>query len=377
VSLVSVYFGTDAILIHNSSACAYAQSSLLTSRPSQRPSWLTQMDLTLDEPSVTDDLCFTPLHHVVIGLEQADLRQQLRLNSIYINTLDSIGRSPLHWASIMGNSAAVSVLLEHGASPTTKDKEQMTPLHDIFLAPSLTQKQCAQLLLDSGAEVNALDFWERTALRIAVSYQSISLDFLEMLIDKGADVNCRDMYQQSPLLKSIQGSREATQLLLSHGADTELPDIYGNTPVLEAIYRENPERLQLLLEHGANINRDFQLKPGRRARDGLVHLLDFVVWYGNVEIMRIIEESIVYPFQLSHPVDNLEQFQNFRLANGRKAGGEEQDAIARILSKIVVANAPGSYFSSRGVDSDDEKDDCNNEIFVDAQEHFPEGGCAV
>lgn len=115
------------------------------------------MDLTLDEPSVTDDLCFTPLHHIVIGLEQADLRQQLRLNSIYVNTLDSMGRSPLHWATIMGNSAAVGVLLEHGASPTIKDKEKMTPLHNIFLAPPSSQKQCGQLLLDSGAEVNALD----------------------------------------------------------------------------------------------------------------------------------------------------------------------------------------------------------------------------
>ena len=80
------------------------------------------MDLTIGEPSVTDDLSFTPLHPVVIGLVQADLHQQLRLNKIYISTRDSLGRSLLHWAAIMGNSTAVEALLERGAFPTVVDK---------------------------------------------------------------------------------------------------------------------------------------------------------------------------------------------------------------------------------------------------------------
>jgi ankyrin repeat protein len=156
------------ILMDNSSACAYAQSSLLIDRPSQRPPWLAQMDLTINEPSVTDDLHFTPLHHVVIGLEQADLRQQLRISEIDINTPDSFGRSPLHWAVIMGNSAAVEALLHHGIPPTSMDREQMTPLHDIFLSPPSSQAPCARLLLGAGAEVDALDAWGKTPLRIAV-----------------------------------------------------------------------------------------------------------------------------------------------------------------------------------------------------------------
>jgi hypothetical protein len=356
----------------SSSACAYAQSSLLIDRPSQRPLWVTQMDLTINEPSVTDDLHFTPLHHIVIGLEQADLRQQLRISKTDINTPDSFGRSLLHWAVIMGNSAAVEALLEHGVSPTSVDKEQMTPLHNIFLSPPSSQVPCARLLLGAGAEVDALDAWGRTPFRIAVGYANISLDLLNMLINNGADVNHTDVYSQSPLLKSIPGSKETTQLLLNHGADIEARDGYGNTPVLDAIYHDKPEKLQMLLEHGAKKNEDFELKPGRRARDGPVNLLDFVVWYGSVEIMRILEHSAKQHYHLSHTIDNFEQFRDFRLVNGRKAGEEEREASVHMLSKMEFSYETSLHPDSLEVKSDDDESECDDEIFVDAHDSLLE-----
>jgi ankyrin repeat protein len=324
------------------------------------------MDLTIGEPSVTDDLCFTPLHHVVIGLKQADLRQQLNITTMYIDTPDSFGRSLLHWAVIMGNCAAIEALIDHKASPTCVDRERMTPLHDIYLAPPSAQAQCGRLLLGARAEVDALDFWGRTPLRIAVGYSSISLDFLTILINNGADVNLRDLYSQTPVLKSIQGRREITQLLLNHGADAAARDGYGNTPVLEAIYRNKPQHLQLLIEHGAKTNDYFHLKPGRRARDGQIHLLDFVAWYGSVEIMRILENSPTQHYHLSQPLDTVEQYHHFRLANGRKAGVAEHEAFLRLLSKMEF-----SYETCRPSDfADGESDD--EEIFVDAHDSFLE-----
>ena len=208
----------------------------------------------------------------------------------------------------------------------------MTPLHDIFLAPPSSQAKCARLLLDNGAKVDALDAWGKTPLRIAVGYASISPDFLSMLISMGANTDCRDMYSQSPLLKSIQGRKEATQLLLSHGADAEAQDEYGNTPILEAIYCNKSEQMQLLLEHGAKTDGYFELKPGRRARDGRIHVLDFIIWYGRTEIIRVFIDSVKQRFHLSQPLDTFEQYRDFRLANGRKIGVEEQEACIRMLS---------------------------------------------
>lgn len=163
------------------------------------------MDVLPSEMSITDDLCFTPLHYVVTGLEKADLFQQLRLNKSCINTLDSLGRSPLHWAVMKGNPSAVEALLAHRASPRSLDKERMTPLHDICHAPRSSQIHCARLLINAGADVDATDNWGRAPLRIAVAFPSTSHEFVQLLIEKEAAVNVSDIYNQTPLLKSIQG----------------------------------------------------------------------------------------------------------------------------------------------------------------------------
>ena len=371
----------------NSSACAYAQSSLLIDRPAQKPLWIAHMDLPTDDFSVTDDISFTPLHHIVLGLEKADLRQQLRMSRNEIDIRDSFGRSLLHWAVIIGNHEAVQILLDHKASPNCVDKEQMTPLHDIFLAPSSSQTDCARSLLDAGAEVDALDFWGRSPFRIAVGYATVSTDLLAVLIENGADVNCIDIYSQSPLLKSMQGRKEATELLLSHQADMEARDEYGNTPILEAIYRDKPDRVRMLLEHGANTQGYFELKPGRRARNGRIHLLDFVVWHGSVETMSILEEfTTAAPaaqqeqqrrqrYYLTQSLDTLHQCQDFRMAYGRKTGVEEHKTLSRMLSKIELCYDeenpdPQSDLIESDSDNgdDDDDDDEEEDEFVDAHD---------
>ncbi|GAW18675.1 hypothetical protein ANO14919_081560 [Xylariales sp. No.14919] len=337
------------------SARAYAQSCLLTDRPIQRPPWPAHIRLDIDEHGIHNDLRFTPLHYVVAGLEKADLHQQLRLNGVYMDSADTFGRTPLHWAVITGNINAVAALIEHGASPTCVDKKHMTPLHAMYLAPSSSQMQCGRLLIDSGADVDALDSWKRTPLRMAAGFHNISLEFLKIFVQKGADINRRDMYGQSPLLKSIQGRKEVTQLLLCHGADTEARDEYGNTPVLEAIYRNKPQCLRMLLEHGAKIEEPFELKPGRPARGGPISLLDFIAWYGGTEVMGVIEDALDCHYHFSYPRDNVEESRDFRLANGLKAGEKEREAFGRILSKLRPYN---------------DRENNDTESFFDAHEYI-------
>jgi len=314
--------------------------------------------------SITDDLCFTPLHHVVIGLEKADLCQQLRLNGSYVDTRDSLGRSPLHWFVIQGNTSAIEALIAHGASLNSMDKERMSPLHDVFQSPQSSQVACARLLIDAGADINKRDCWGRTAFRIAVGYSSTSLDFIEMLIKEGADINARDVYHQTPLLKSICGNPCTTQLLLKHRASTDVRDIYGNTPLSEAIFRNRTEHLKILLEYGTKTNQLLQLQPGRRAREGDVNILHFTAWHGDIETMRALEGS-EQQFCLSpRPVDDFEQNREFRLANGRGAGTEDREAFVRLLSTVRYSCDDSRFFNdSEGEDSDE------GENFVDAEEY--------
>lgn len=322
------------------------------------------MDISLAEISITDDLCFTPLHHVVIGLEKADLYQQLRLNNSCINTPDSLGRSPLHWAVIQGNTSAIEALLGRGASPNSMDKEQMSPLHEVWQAPQSSQVGCARLLIDAGVDVDARDSWGRTAFRIAIAFTSTSLDFIEMLIKEGAGVNVRDVYDQTPLLKSIRGNPCTTQLLLKHGASTEARDLYGNTPLSEAIFRNRTEQLKLLLEYGAKTNQLLELQPRRRAREGDVNILHFTAWHGDIEVMRALEGSEQHFCLSPRPIDDFEEHRELRLANGLGAGTEDREAFVRLLSTVRYSREKGQFFNDpEGEDSDE------GENFIDAEEY--------
>ena len=105
-------------------------------------------------------------------------------------------------------------------------------------------------------------------------------DVLYILFAYGADLNHKDKYSQSPLLKSIRGYEATTRFLLDYGVDTESQDEYGNTPVLEAICWNKTKAVTDATSSIVQTLIDFfELKPGHRARDGQISLLEFVVWY--------------------------------------------------------------------------------------------------
>jgi ankyrin repeat protein len=322
------------------------------------------MNLPLAETSVTDDLCFTPLHHVITGIEKADLCQQLRLNSSFVNSPDTLGRSALHWAAIRGNSSAIEVLLAHGASPNYRDKEQMSPLHEIYQAPQSSQAGCTRLLIDSGADVNAKDSWGRTALRISVAFATSSLDFIEMLIKEGAAVDVRDIYGQTALLKSIRGNPQITQLLLKNGANINAKDIYGNTPLSEAISRNKNKSLNLLLDYGADIDQLLELQVKHHTREGDVDILHSTACHGDIEGMRAPEESEHHSSFSTRPIDEVEKHLKHRLGGRKYTRGVDRETVVHLLSHVVCSREKGQNFSN----SEDEDSD-EGEEFVDAKEY--------
>lgn len=335
--------------LESSSAYAHAQSNLLMDHLPQISSCSAHLDAIGDTSRISNDMNFTSWHYLVITMDTANVHQPMQIKLGPIDSPDVFGRFPLHWAVISGKAVAVKILLDHGASPMPADRELMTPLHDIFLAPPSAQVQCSWPLLDTGAEIDALDFWGRTPLRIAVGYENINPDLIKLLIYRGADVNRKDTYSQSPLLKSIQGHKETTRLLLRHGANVEAQDDYGNTPVLEAIFRNKPEQLRMLLEYKASTDHYFRLKPGRRARGGPTHMLDFVVWHGTVEIMQVLESFATDLYPILRPIDALKEYQDFRLANGRKVGEEENMAMTRLLAKTKLTSDDSHWIDARNI----------------------------
>jgi ankyrin repeat protein len=118
------------------------------------------------------------------------------------------------------------------------------------------QNPIAEYLIEHGADVNAKNGWERTALMHAIDHQNVYLALL--LIEKGADVNLTGSSSLSetnfaPLHEAGKYCYQVIPALVAHGAKINFQTgVSGRTPLHEAVYHHNKEAVRLLLEFGAD-----------------------------------------------------------------------------------------------------------------------------
>ncbi len=89
-----------------------------------------------------------------------------------------------------------------------------------------------------------------TALMVAVN--NGSLELASLLIANGAAVDKKTSLGTALLLAVSRKSDPVVNLLLNNGADVDIPNINGFTPLMAAT--DDTELVELLLEHGANVN---------------------------------------------------------------------------------------------------------------------------
>ncbi|WP_264330909.1 ankyrin repeat domain-containing protein [Wolbachia endosymbiont (group B) of Erebia ligea] len=126
------------------------------------------------------------------------------------------------------NIQQITELIEAGANinaVTTVQKE--TPLH---IAVRYGHKEVAELLLNKGANVNAVERRKWTPLHTAV--KSGKVEVAELLLDRGANVNAVDNLDMTPLHFALKYNREElVRLLLDRGANVNAVDKKGRTPL--------------------------------------------------------------------------------------------------------------------------------------------------
>lgn len=105
----------------------------------------------------------------------------------------------------------------------------------------------AAFLLDKGANVNTPDVPLITAMDTPGAFN--------LLLEAGADVNAVNGWGKSALHAAAErDNAEYIKILLERGADINIQHREGYTPLMKAIYRENPETVKLLLDNGADLN---------------------------------------------------------------------------------------------------------------------------
>jgi ankyrin repeat protein len=121
-------------------------------------------------------------------------------------------------------------------------------------------------LFKAGANVNARDAGGSNALHVAANFRG-DLDLLKLLLDQGANVNAVNRVGQTPLTLALQhahyrqeakGERlvQVASLRLSRGASAKGAGTRGALPLRAAMDPVNLPLIELLLKHGAEVPDD-------------------------------------------------------------------------------------------------------------------------
>jgi hypothetical protein len=103
-----------------------------------------------------------------------------------VHAKDYVGRTPLHFAAIKGDSTLMQLLLDHKADVNANTNTGQTPLHLAIQWYNFCPK-AVNILLDRGADVNAVDGEGLNALYTASKCPDPEI--VKILLDAGATVN--------------------------------------------------------------------------------------------------------------------------------------------------------------------------------------------
>eukprot|EP01039_Chlorochromonas_danica_P002216 gene2216-2420_t len=178
-------------------------------------------------------------------------------------------RGSIHSAAFLGDIDLLQKLVQSLPIPDKideLDESGMTPLHWACVAGQL---ECVRLLLDHGADIDALNGGLNSPLLLAAAMGKHSV--VLFLLNYGADIEVRNLKDFDCLLMAIvfgnytTGLYEAVQVLKLRGLDINKQDLSGATPLHQCTARNLPASIQILVDVGADVN-------AKHGRSGLTPL---------------------------------------------------------------------------------------------------------
>jgi ankyrin repeat protein len=146
--------------------------------------------------------------------------------------------------------AMVSMLIEAGADVNARDDEDYTALD---VAAGDGNEALVRLLLDAGANVTTSPNCKRSVLMLAVCEGEEGV--AQMLIDAGADADWQDEDGNSALIAAAEdGHVEILRRLLDAGADINLGNTASQTALFRAVVGGYEDVVRVLLDAGADVD---------------------------------------------------------------------------------------------------------------------------
>lgn len=218
------------------------------------------------------------------------LRQGADVNSREQNgQLALMGYNSLLWASSKGHFEMVKLLLSHGANVNAADSQNRSAL---MMASAGGYMDIVALLLESGANLYSCSQQNDTVLMVAAAGGHNEL--VLRLLDMGLDVNAaNDLGKTALMSAALRGHTQTAASLLAGGAKIDLKDTMGNTALLLAatgvLHKGggSVDTVKLLLASGAdpaiaNNNGETPLNAAKnRANLAVSELLEQATTYNN------------------------------------------------------------------------------------------------
>lgn len=173
-----------------------------------------------------------------------------------INIQNNHGLTALHCAIRAGDPDAVHYLMNHGSKINISDQHGNTALH--YLGDAYNESIFKEVLEPSRGQcfdVNQLNSEGFAPIHVAV--RRLKLSLIEMLLEAGALIDFLDTEKKrNALMHAIEmNDFETIQLLVERGSATNIEDESGETALSLAVKNVNYPVIGLLLDNGADPNR--------------------------------------------------------------------------------------------------------------------------
>lgn len=172
-------------------------------------------------------------------------------NGADLEVTNKQGKTALVYAAKYGYSDILEELLLHNVNLEAKGTDGRTALIEAILNE---EPEIVKCLLAKGADYNTTDKNGKTALMYAA--ESDDRTALELLLELNLDLEITENLNGKTALiyAVISKNEEGVELLLQHGANAKVKNALGFSAFFSAANSGNVRILQMLHEHGADIN---------------------------------------------------------------------------------------------------------------------------
>jgi len=139
-----------------------------------------------------------------------------------------------------------NLLIDSGANVNARSEFDWTPLMRASVAG---YTNIVKILISSGSDVNQ----QRKVLKTEAIHYARNTQITKMLIEAGAKVNSKDHMLRTPLHYARNG--KIAKILIDAGANVNAMDLKKRTPLIRAAEFKGIDLVKVLIETGADINK--------------------------------------------------------------------------------------------------------------------------